>query len=70
MMLEKSSKKDVYEFVYFVLLRDGKPCLGGSKQPHDLLTAVPAAAHLQLPPGFQHASLLHHAAAAAGRWWS
>lgn len=53
-----------------VLVRDGKPCLGGSKQPHDLLTAVPAAAHLQLPPGFQHASLLHHAAAAAGRWWS
>uniref|UniRef100_A0A182KBF8 Homeobox domain-containing protein n=1 Tax=Anopheles christyi TaxID=43041 RepID=A0A182KBF8_9DIPT len=53
-----------------VLVRDGKPCLGGSKQPHELLTAVPAAAHLQLPPGFQHASLLHHAAAAAGRWWS
>uniref|UniRef100_A0A182RMR1 Homeobox domain-containing protein n=1 Tax=Anopheles funestus TaxID=62324 RepID=A0A182RMR1_ANOFN len=53
-----------------VLVRDGKPCLGGSKQPHDLLTAVPGAAHLQLPPGFQHASLLHHAAAAAGRWWS
>uniref|UniRef100_A0A182N9Q5 Homeobox domain-containing protein n=1 Tax=Anopheles dirus TaxID=7168 RepID=A0A182N9Q5_9DIPT len=53
-----------------VLVRDGKPCLGGGKQPHDLLSAVPAAAHLQLPPGFQHASLLHHAAAAAGRWWS
>ncbi|XP_053669672.1 homeobox protein vnd-like [Anopheles nili] len=53
-----------------VLVRDGKPCLGGGKQPHELLTGVPAAAHLQLPPGFQHASLLHHAAAAAGRWWS
>ncbi|XP_058067318.1 homeobox protein vnd-like [Anopheles bellator] len=54
-----------------VLVRDGKPCLGGGgKQPHDLLTGVPSAAHLQLPPGFQHASLLHHAAAAAGRWWS
>ncbi|KFB45094.1 AGAP012001-PA-like protein [Anopheles sinensis] len=53
-----------------VLVRDGKPCLGGGKQAHDLLSAVPSAAHLQLPPGFQHASLLHHAAAAAGRWWS
>ncbi|XP_058463027.1 homeobox protein vnd [Malaya genurostris] len=48
-----------------VLVRDGKPCLGGSKQ-HDMMAAVQAA-HLQLPPGFQHASLLHHAAAA--RWW-
>ncbi|XP_035794221.1 homeobox protein vnd-like [Anopheles albimanus] len=60
-----------------VLVRDGKPCLGGGggggkPGAHDLLSAVPgaAAAHLQLPPGFQHASLLHHAAAAAGRWWS
>ncbi|XP_029731486.2 homeobox protein vnd [Aedes albopictus] len=47
-----------------VLVRDGKPCLGGGK-PHDMLAAVQSA-HLQLPPGFQHASLLHHAAA---RWW-
>ncbi|XP_065085527.1 homeobox protein vnd-like [Ochlerotatus camptorhynchus] len=46
-----------------VLVRDGKPCLGGGK-PHDMLAAVQTA-HLQLPPGFQHASLLHHAA----RWW-
>ncbi|XP_021708832.1 homeobox protein vnd [Aedes aegypti] len=46
-----------------VLVRDGKPCLGGGK-PHDMLAAVQSA-HLQLPPGFQHASLLHHAA----RWW-
>ncbi|XP_055628392.1 homeobox protein vnd isoform X2 [Toxorhynchites rutilus septentrionalis] len=49
-----------------VLVRDGKPCLAGSK-PHDMMAAVQTAAHLQLPPGFQHASLLHHAAAA--RWW-
>ncbi|XP_053688560.1 homeobox protein vnd [Sabethes cyaneus] len=49
-----------------VLVRDGKPCLGGSKQ-HDMMAAAVQAAHLQLPPGFQHASLLHHAAAA--RWW-
>lgn len=50
-----------------VLVRDGKPCLGGSK-PHDMMAAAVQQAHLALPPGFQHASLLHHAAA-TGRWW-
>lgn len=48
-----------------VLVRDGKPCLNGSKQ--DLAMAVANGAHMVLPPNpYQHPSLLH---AHQRAWW-
>lgn len=48
-----------------VLVRDGKPCLNGTKQ--DLAMAVANGAHMVLPPNpYQHPSLLH---AHQRAWW-
>lgn len=48
-----------------VLVRDGKPCLNGTKQ--DLAMAVANNAHMVLPPNpYQHPSLLH---AHQRAWW-
>uniref|UniRef100_A0A336LRM9 CSON012861 protein n=1 Tax=Culicoides sonorensis TaxID=179676 RepID=A0A336LRM9_CULSO len=46
-----------------VLVRDGKPCLSGSKHPSDLLTAMPPN-QFNLNTNFQHALMMNHA-----RWW-
>ncbi|XP_031625815.1 homeobox protein vnd-like isoform X2 [Contarinia nasturtii] len=49
-----------------VLVRDGKPCLNGTKQ--DLAMAVANNAHMVLPPNpYQHPSLLHSVHQRA--WW-
>lgn len=51
-----------------VLVRDGKPCLNGTKQ--DLAMAVANNAHMVLPPNpyHNHPSLLH-AHAHQRAWW-
>lgn len=49
-----------------VLVRDGKPCLNGTKQ--DLAMAVANGSHMVLPPNpYQHPSLLHGVHQRA--WW-
>lgn len=46
-----------------VLVRDGKPCLAGSKHPSDILASMPPN-QFSLNTNFQHALMMNHA-----RWW-
>lgn len=54
-----------------VLVRDGKPCIGGSKPERVNSSAMPS--HMVLPPGnYTHASVLqshHHSQPPARCWW-
>lgn len=48
-----------------VLVRDGKPCLGGTKHPSDLLSSLPPGQFNIHSANFQHALMMGNHA----RWW-
>lgn len=55
-----------------VLVRDGKPCMNGSKHPDGVTSSAGGAPHMLLPPGaYQHPALIppHHQPAGGRCWW-